>query len=218
MSLSKRLIELSKLVLPNVNVYDVGADHGILETLIEDKVNRIKAIENKKGPYLNLVKNTKHLKKVTSYLGNDLSFLDKDDNFVIFAGLGSRLIIDILKKHQDKISNVEYLLIDSHSELPLLRKEITSLGFIIDKEVLILDKGIFYNIMRFVKGKKEYSEEELLFGISLKESECFDAYLDKEKERLFSIINNNKVEKKKKDETKKHLERMLNYYGDEETT
>ena len=103
MPFSKRLNLLASLVKDGANVYDVGADHGQLEILLASRVNKIIAIENKKGPYENLLVATKNLPNVQCYLASDLDKLDEESNFLILAGLGSKTIINIIKKNLLKI-------------------------------------------------------------------------------------------------------------------
>ena len=165
MAFSKRLTVLASLVKNKANVYDVGADHGQLEILLSSRVKKIIAVENKKGPYQNLLSATHELKNVHCYLGNGLDYLDEETNFLILAGLGSKTIIEIIDENLDKIKRLEYLLIDSHTDLRILREYFVSHRFYLDQEIIVSEKGIFYHLIRFKRGQRNYSMLELEFGL-----------------------------------------------------
>ncbi len=211
MPFSKRLNLLASLVKDGANVYDIGADHGQLEILLASRVNKIIAIENKKGPYENLLVATKNLPNVQCYLASDLDKLDEESNFLILAGLGSKTIINIIKKNLLKINHIEYLLIDSHTDLKILREFFTCHNFLLEREIIVEEKDIFYHLMRFKRGQKEYSLDELEFGL-IKNDPLKEREYDSLQTKLLRIIEKKQASNIDTMKEKAFLERMKKYY------
>lgn len=207
-----RLLEIANLVPYGTNVYDVGADHGELERLLVDKCPKIMAVENKIGPYSRLVKSVADFQNVTPIMADGLKMLTKEYSTVVLAGLGAINIVDILKRDFTKLEHVQHLVIDAHRDLPLLRKSINQMGYIIDKESIVFEKGIYYVLMRFKKGNIIYNEDEILFGISLEESANFPQYIENEVLNKRKIIINAKHDKERVQEIENYLTRLQRYY------
>ena len=118
-------------------------------------------------------------------------------------------IINILKKN--KLKYIKKIVIQSNTDIPLIRKYINKLGYTIKNEQLIIDKNIYYIIITFTKGKHKYTKKELYFGpILLKENN----YLFNEKK----AIELNKLEEilkkipSKKIITKYKLKKLIKLY------
>ena len=88
------------------------------------------------------------------------------------------------------LNNVDNIVIQSNTKLYFLRKEITKLKYYISDEEMIYDKGIYYTIIKFKKGKKKYNRKELYFGpILLKnKGKVFEEYNKRELERLSLVL------------------------------
>ena len=207
-----RLLEIASLVPYGTNVYDVGADHGELERFLADKCPKIMAVENKIGPYSRLVKSVANFQNVTPIMADGLKMLTKECSTVVLAGLGAINIVNILKRDLTKLEYVQHLVIDAHRDLPLLRKSINQMGYIIDKESIVFEKGIYYVLMRFKKGNIIYNEDEILFGISLEESANFPQYIENEVLNKRQIIINAKHDKERVQEIENYLARLQRYY------
>lgn len=168
MKISKRLKTISDLLSDNINVIDVGCDHALLDIyLFNNKKNiNIIASDVKEGPLAQAKKNIEKYgcKNIKVKLGNGIDTIESDTNTIVIAGIGGDTTIDILNNGKDKLSNIKSMVISPQSEWAKTREFITSLGFIIDEEVLIQDKNKYYLIIRFIKGKKTYSKKELEFG------------------------------------------------------
>ena len=106
--------------------------------------------------------------------------------------MGANTIIGFLKYSQDKLKNINKIIIQSNTDLYFLRKNMVSMGYYIDDEELVLDKNIIYTVIVFKKGKKRYSYRELYLGPILlnKNSELFRKKCDKELKTITMILNN----------------------------
>ena len=70
--------------------------------------------------------------------------------------------------------------------MDFLRYKVTKIGYYIEKESLVKDKGIIYTIIRFKKGHRFYTKKQLYFGpYLLKEnSSLFKEKREKELKKL----------------------------------
>ena len=167
MKISKRLEIVSNLVSDNSNVIDVGCDHALLDIyLFKNKKNvKIIASDIKDGPLEQAKKNiNKYHYDIKVKQGYGLDTIAKDTDTVIITGMGGDTIISILDKGKRSLSNVENLIISPQSEWSKVRKFITSLGFYITFEKIIIDMNKFYLIEKYQKGLKNYTQKELEYG------------------------------------------------------
>lgn len=205
MVLSKRLKTVAELIHPGSSVFDVGADHGQLEKYLLDNklVKKIIAVENKKGPYLQLKSNLKGYPQVDILLSDGITDLPKETNVIVLAGLGGLKIVDILVSNKEKLSSVEQIVVDAHRDITHVRKEITKLGFKIEKEAIVFEKDIYYFVISFLKGEAKYDEDVLEFGYQIKNDKLFPYYKEnfiKENELILSkLASSNKNEAKIKE-------------------
>lgn len=170
--ISNRIIEISKMVdSKNTGVFDVGSDHGYLLLSLHEMYQDMKltGVENKKGPFLNLSKNIKN-KNINALFSDGIDDLDDSFSCIVLAGMGYLNIKNIILKHINKLNYINQIIIDSHNDIKECREFFTSLGFYIEKEKIIKEDNIFYEIISFKKGENKYSLNELIYGpILLKE-------------------------------------------------
>lgn len=212
--ISKRLEAISSLVPKQSSVIDIGCDHGLLDIYLYQNSRYLKVIAtdiNEKA-LNNAKENIKkfHLEnKIETRLGNGLDTIDDQDNIdtVIIAGMGVHTIVGILKNNLDKLKKINTIIIQSNTKIDFLRKEMIKLKFFIEDEKLVEDNKKIYTIIKFKKGKKRYTKEELYFGpILMKENNnLFKKQNKKELDKLYlllklipknKIINKIKIKKK----------------------
>ena len=188
--LSKRLSVIHDMVNSDV-LMDVGSDHGkLIISLVRD--NRIRfgyAVENKSGPYNRLVENIKKenlLDKITPMFSDGITDLKDDVDTIVIAGMGGFTILGILEAHKEKLANIKHIIVDPHNALKDVRKGLANLGFSIADENIVYEDDIYYEIIDFVPGCEEYSEEDYCFGPILKKKRD-KAFLTKWAERIDEI-------------------------------
>lgn len=173
-NLSKRLQTIVDMVPKGSIVADVGSDHGKLMIALYEQniIDRGYAIENKKGPFnrlVNALDSALLIDHIVPLFSSGIEDLPSCVDTVVIAGMGGNLIVDILKKDTNKLKNVTTLIIDAHSSLKKVRREITELGFNIFEEKIIKEDGVYYEIIKFVKSDKAiYSDSDFEFGPMLK--------------------------------------------------
>ncbi len=196
--LSKRLEVIASFVPDNKKIIDIGCDHALLSIFLAERCNKNKVIASDiNANALNTaIKNVKEAKledRIDTRLGNGLEVVNKDEiDTVIISGMGANTIVGILKYAKDKLTNVDDIIIQSNTDLYFIRKNITIMGYYIDNEKLVKDKGIIYTVIRFKRGKKKYNYKELYLGpILLKNSDnLFREKCIKELKTIKMILGN----------------------------
>ena len=196
--LSLRLQTIEEMV-PSSIVADVGSDHGKLMIHLYEsgKISHGYAIENKKGPYDRLVKNLTKAKLeeiIVPLFSDGISDLPECVNTIVIAGMGGLAIVNILLAHPEKLKHVETIIVDAHSNIMEVRREVTNLGYIIAEEKMVKEGDIFYEIIKFKKGDIAiYSEEDLEYGPLLrKERSCLfkEKYMNRLNEISLLLLKN----------------------------
>ena len=190
-NLSERLKTIYKMV-PKGMAADIGADHGkLMIALFEGGiVEHGYAVENKKGPYSRLVKALMEHNledKIVPLFSDGIKDLPPRVHTVIIAGMGGNNIIDILKKYPNKTKQIDTLIVDAHTNVPKVRKEVNKLGFVIADEKMIREDDIFYEIIKFVRADVAfYGENDIEFGPILR-NEKSATFKEKYNGRIFEI-------------------------------
>ncbi len=166
--ISKRLFAVSEYVEDNSNLLDVGCDHALLDIYLYQHKNNLQVTVSDlhKLPLDNAKNNLEKYRlidKIKTCLGDGLEVLDLSIDTIIITGMGGRTIINILN-NKDKLVNIQNIILSPNNDYLAVRKAIHKLGYYIDQETMIKDKGIFYLIISFKKGQKKYSAKELYFG------------------------------------------------------
>ena len=183
--LSKRLEVVSNYIKDNSKIIDIGCDHGLLSIYLTKKYKDINIIasdvnKNALGSAIKNIKEAGLEDIIETRLGSGLEVVSPEEiDTVVIAGMGSNTIVGILKYSKDKLVNVNNIIVQSNTDLYFLRKNITNIGYYIEDETLVEDKGIIYTVIKFTKGKKKYNYKELYLGPIL---------LNK-KDKLFKIKN-----------------------------
>ena len=166
--LSNRLLAIANNIDKNDKVIDIGCDHGYLSIYLK-VVNKNKVViaSDINENALNMAKKNILASKVKidTRLGSGLDVIKKDEiDTIIISGMGGNTIFGILKNNLVKLKGIKKIVIHSNTDIFMLRKNISKLGFKIKNEQLIKDKNIYYIIITFEKGRHKYNKKELYFG------------------------------------------------------
>lgn len=190
--LSKRLLEISKLVDKNKVVFDVGSDHALLPCflVLNNICPKVYACDNKVGPLNKAKENIKkyHLEdKVIPILGNGIDNIFEDVDIITISGMGFFTIKEILEgKDLRKYSKI---IIQINKDNDLLRAFINDNKYSIINEVIV-DDGFFYEILVIDPNKEEkYNDLEIKYGPILlkKKDKIFIDYLNYKKDKYKDI-------------------------------
>lgn len=194
MNLSKRLQAVATLVDIKSRVIDVGCDHAYLDIYLtlnnENKCIATDINENALDIAKKNIKKYNLEDKIETKLTNGLTDIKvkKADNIVI-SGMGTFTIIDILKTN--KLSDT--LIISSNNNIDILRQEVINLGYYIDSEIFLIDKGKPYIIIKFIKGIKEYKKIDIMLGPILKYNNEYRKYIVNKNKNILDRISRKKI-------------------------
>ena len=189
--LSKRLKIIHDMI-PKSVVADIGSDHGkLMIALVQSgTITKGYAVENKEGPFERLRSNLirYHVDdKITPLFSDGIKDITRDVGTIVIAGMGGSTIVNILKAHPEKMVRVQTIIVDAHTSVPLVRREICQMGFAIADEKIVKEDGIFYEIIKFIKADKAIiSDEDLEFGPILRQEKSA-TFKEKYKNRILEI-------------------------------
>lgn len=196
--LSKRLEVVSSFIKDSSKIVDIGCDHGLLSIYLAQKYKNIKIIasdvnKNALSSAINNIKKYKLEDRIETRLGSGLDVISPEEiDTVVIAGMGSNTIVGILKYSKDKLVNVNNIIVQSNTDLYFLRKNITSIGYHIEDEILVEDKNIIYTVIKFTKGKKKYSYKQLYLGpILLEKNDNLFKKKNEKELKTMKMINKN---------------------------
>lgn len=200
-NLSDRLKSLTKYINKTDRVIDIGCDHALLDIYlvknnIVDNIIVSDVSSNALKQGINNINKYNLTNKIDARCGNGLEVLNDSDivNTVIISGMGSNTILKILSNKY--IKNINKLVIQSNKDYELLRRNIVSLGFIIDKEEVVEDNGKLYINIIFIKGNKEYSDTIYKYGLSsMVNKEIYYNYLIDKYNKILSNVNDESIVK-----------------------
>ena len=187
--LSKRLSIIYSFIDEGSSVVDVGCDHGylLIELAKNNKSTKLLGVENKLGPFSTLKKNIKLNNldgKINTSLSDGISNVDSSFDTLVIAGMGSDNIVGIIERNKDKLSLFNTIIIDSHTETEKIRRYFVKKYYKISNEKIIKDNKIVYEIIKFVKGKANYSDLEFKYGPIILNNKNDEEFKEIYKERV----------------------------------
>ena len=212
--LSKRLTEIAEMIDNNKVVFDVGSDHALLPCFllqkgISEKVYAGEIAESPLNKVKEAVKRYGYEGRLIPVFSDGLENAPEDVEVVVIAGMGYYTIRHILDNCD--VSKYEYFIIQSNTDVDLLRGYIAEKGYEIIDEKVVHD-GFYYQIIKFrAKDHQEYTPLEIRYGpINIKRMDAtFIEYLTDLKKRLEEI--NVRANKEEYRQTISEIEDLLVY-------
>ena len=194
MKLSSRLQAVATLVDMNKRVIDVGCDHAYLSICLTlNNNNKVIATDINQNALDIAKKNIKRFnltKRIETKLTSGLTDIDvKSEDNIVICGLGTHTILKIL--NSNKLSNT--LIISSNNNVEKLREEVIKMGYYIDSELFIIDNKKPYIIIKFLKGYKKYSRNDILYGPILRDNKAYKNYIIKKNRLILKRIPRKKI-------------------------
>ena len=180
--ISDRLAAIAYMIDKNKVVFDVGSDHGLLPCfLIESGISpKVYAGDIAQGPLDHAIENinARGLQdRIIPVLSDGLKKASNDVDVVVISGMGYHTIKHILDNCD--INRYQYFIIQSNTDVNLIRQYISDHNFTIEDERIIYD-GFYYQIIKFSADYHDpYSELEINYGPVLlkKKDHIFIDYL-----------------------------------------
>ena len=169
MILSLRLQNIADIVSSDSIVADIGSDHGLLpiSLVVNKRTKKTYAMDIAIKP-LNQAKD--NIMKydvgnsVYPILSDGLENLPDDVNTLVFSGMGSKTIINIISKDISKLKNISEIIMEPNIGSYDIREFMSSLNYSIVFEKTILENDVYYDIIKCSLGKQELTTREKLFG------------------------------------------------------
>lgn len=192
--LSKRLLTVAAFIKKGDIVLDVGTDHGYLPIYLrkEEISPQVIASDISENALASAKENVKKygVDNIELIVSDGLEKITHKYDVLTISGMGTNTIIHILngKKLPNKI------ILSSNNNLYELRCYMNKIGYKIIGEVISYDKGKYYDIISYVKGKEHLSYIKKLYGKS-NDKQYFKYLLNKEKEIFKKVNLKNKLKK-----------------------
>ncbi len=162
-----RIETIASLVDNDALVVDIGTDHAYLPIyLYENDITKNIVASDISSNALLFAKNNleKHnlRGKIKLVVSDGFKNLDECFDIAIISGVGTETI----KKILDNEVLPNKLILSSHKNVSDLREYMFKIGYKIEKEIIVYENNIYYNIIKYVKGKDILSKYDLLVGLS----------------------------------------------------
>lgn len=162
---SERIKALADDISKNDIVLDVGCDHGYLSIFLKQN-NLCKEVyaSDVKESALNVAKNNfkKYNLDIDTYLSDGFNDIPVYFDTAVIAGMGTSTILNILNSKKTP----RKLVLGSQNDLYKLRCSLYKMGYKLVDEQAIFERGHYYIILLYIKGKQKLNKKELKFGIS----------------------------------------------------
>lgn len=176
--LSRRLEAVASYVPQGARLADVGSDHAYLPLFLveQGRIDFAIAGEVVQGPYQSALQNveqTGQTDKIAVRLANGLAAVELADQVttVTIAGMGGRLIAEILEAGKDKLGSVERLVLQPNNREDDVRRWLVANGFQLVAEEILEENDKIYEILVAEKGKSDLTADQLRFGPYLLEEQ-----------------------------------------------
>lgn len=162
-----RIKAIASLVDNDALVVDIGTDHAYLPIyLYENDITKNIVASDISSNALLFAKNNleKHnlRGKIKLVVSDGFINLDECFDIAIISGVGTETI----KKILDNEVLPNKLILSSHKNVSDLREYMFKIGYKIEKEIIVYENNIYYNIIKYVKEKDNLSKYDLLVGLS----------------------------------------------------
>ncbi|CCI85598.1 S-adenosyl-L-methionine-dependent methyltransferase [Lactobacillus pasteurii DSM 23907 = CRBIP 24.76] len=168
-----RLNTLAEMVDQNSRVADIGTDHAYLpiQLVKEGKVDYAIASDIAQGPLNNAIQDIAQAgfaDKIEARLGAGLETIKHEDQIdtVVIAGMGGKLMIQILDDAWNKGFHFENLVLAPNITEPKVREWLMNHNYHLLDEKLIFEAGHSYELLKAKLEKEpvELTKRQLLFG------------------------------------------------------
>lgn len=206
--ISQRLERVGAFVPQGARLLDVGSDHAYLPIYLmqQGRIEAAIAGEVVEGPFQSASKNVTAQgldQQIEVRLADGLAAFEPTDQIdaIVIAGMGGRLIADILAGGQEKLASVQCLILQPNNREDELRGWLAENGFAIQTEDLLEEAGKFYEIIVAGAGQQVLTDQEKRFGPFLlqDQSPVFKAKWQKELQKheksLAKIPEKNQLER-----------------------
>ncbi len=194
MKLSKRMNAIKQLVPQGGILADIGCDHAYLPCacVLDQTCIKAYACDVNEGPLQHAMETIQECgveTQVFPILCSGLSQCPEDVDTIIISGMGYETIKSILEADFHRLSRFKRLILQSNSDVELLRDWLSEHYFKIIDEVMV-HEGHYYQILAVSPtGGRKLSDDEKLFGPIMPNKPLFHDYWTFKLEKLNVILS-----------------------------
>lgn len=197
MSLSPRLALVASFVPENARLADIGSDHAYLPAhlLLTGKISFAVAGEVAVGPLENVqheIERTHLSDQLIGRLGDGFAAIEPADEIdtVTIAGMGGRLIADILTAGHAQGQQYQHLILQPNIDVDVVRTWLQENGYALVDETMVFDDNHYYEVLVAEPGVTEFTDQQLKFGpFNLeRQPEVWQARWQQEAQRINTIM------------------------------
>lgn len=174
MLLSDRMRAVAALVSPCRSMADIGCDHGYvaIELIRSHTCEHVIAMDINRGPLaraeINICAYGMQDYIETRLSNGAMALASNEADGIICAGMGGRLVTEILEQSSELIRDMKQLVLQPQSELYEVRKYLRLNGYYVEKEDMVAEEGKYYPMMRVIPSRDNISK---LSGFSKEEEQ-----------------------------------------------
>ncbi|MGQ7461443.1 tRNA (adenine(22)-N(1))-methyltransferase [Streptococcus suis] len=169
--LSRRLEVVASYVPQGARLVDVGSDHAYLPLFLveQGRIDFAVAGEVVQGPYQSALQNVEQAGQtdtISVRLANGLAAVELADQVTVVtvAGMGGRLIAEILEAGKGKLNSVERLVLQPNNREDDVRRWLLAHDFQLVAEEILEENDKIYEILVAEKGNVALTADQLRFG------------------------------------------------------
>lgn len=169
--LSHRLQIVASYVPLGARLADIGSDHAYLPAhlLLEKQISFAIAGEVAQGPLDNVqleVRRHHFQNNLIPRLADGLAAIQEEDNIdtVTIAGMGGRLIAQILTDGHQHGEKYDHLILQPNIDVDIVRLWLQEHAYALTEETVVFEDGHYYDILVAEPGETTFSETELKYG------------------------------------------------------
>ncbi len=185
----KRIEAMASFISISDRVVDIGCDHAYLAIYLAQNqlCQKVIASDIHKNALDNAKRNIEIAqldKKISTILSDGFTNIVEEVDTAVISGMGTSTILHIIKETHPK--NIKKWILQSNNDLYFLRCSMERLGFYLNKEEIVYEKGHYYVIGLYTLSGKRLSLRERLFGLY---DEKNFSYYETLKQKLLFIVH-----------------------------
>ncbi len=192
---NKRLKAILNLTDANLNIADIGADHGNLAIELAKISKQVFATEYHSAPFLRLQQkiDQENVDNIIVLQGDGFNPLPKQTiDLAIVAGMGGKIISDMIAR----FPNIATLILAPQNNSAIVRSALKKYNYQIIKEIILKEKGLYYNIIKAIKSNTTniIYRKDILIGPVFEKNLIVKEFLEEKLNRL-NRINKHRQDK-----------------------
>ncbi len=188
-SLSKRLESIVNFIEVDDSLVDVGCDHGLLSIYLvkNELAKKVIASDINANALSSAIKNIDAQGlEIPTVLSDGLISVDLTGiNTLVISGMGTSTIKHILND-ENKLKKIDKIVTQSNNDHEMLRQYMNDIGYYLDNELYVFDKGKWYVTSCFIKSDKKNSKSVIKYG--LLNNDSYNNYLIEGKKDILDKI------------------------------